>query len=170
MGIIFITGPIGAGKSTLVKKAMEIIRPASPAGLFTTRKADSGEVIITDFHFTREALIGKLEEGKGMVPCPEGFCGLGIEVLDSVTGSDFLVIDELGFLENAAPCFRYKVFKALEKVQSGLVVLKQDETVFLNALKTFPGSRVLTVSRENRDELLYELLDYANAGERRHTG
>ena len=162
MGIIFITGPKGAGKSTLVRKAMEKIRPDSPAGLFTTRKADSGEVIITDFHFTREALIGKLVEGKGMVPCPEGFSGLGIEVLDSVTGSDFLVIDELGFLENAVPCFRYAVFKALEKVQSGLVVLKQAETAFLNALKTFPGSRVFAVSRENRDELLDKLLEEAD--------
>ncbi|MCD6309750.1 MAG: hypothetical protein J7M18_03485 [Candidatus Eremiobacteraeota bacterium] len=166
MAVILITGEIGTGKSTLIQRVLGILSPDEVVGLFTTKRPGSRnfEVVISGFHKNEEMLIGRHESGRGMIPVPTGFFHLGVRLLDNVKGSSFLVIDELGFLENSAPCFRYYVFKAIDRVKNGILVLRDVRTPFLEAIRKTPGTRLFNITRENRNEILNEVLEVINAG------
>ena len=74
------------------------------------------------------------------------------------TGTRLLMMDELGPHEAEAVRFQAAVFRALDGDIPILGVLQQAESEFLHRIARHPQVTVLTVTEENRDALLPELL------------
>ena len=68
-------------------------------------------------------------------------------------------MDELGFLEAEAVAFTAAVLRALARDIPVIAAVKSRTDVpFLNAVRSMPKAEIFYITRENRDQLLQELL------------
>ena len=152
---LFLTGPKGVGKSTLLRDFLA--RETGRLGGFFTVK-HRGSVYL-------------LRAGTGEAPDAENFlfrcgCGgdpgrfdaLGCAALTDTEGCSLLVMDELGPHEAQAVRFQAAVFRALEGEIPILGVLQQADSDFLRRVACHPQVTVLTVTEDNRGRLAAELL------------
>ena len=152
---LFLTGPKGVGKSTLIRDFLD--RETGRLGGFFTVK-QQGSVYL-------------LRAGAGEAPDAENFlfrcgCGgdpgrfdaLGCAALADTEGRSLLVMDELGPHEAQAVRFQAAVFRALEGKIPILGVLQQADSDFLRRVACHPQVTVLTVTEDNRGRLAAELL------------
>ena len=152
---LFLTGPKGVGKSTLIRDCLA--RETGRLGGFFTVK-HRGSVYL-------------LRAGAGEAPDAENFlfrcgCGgdpgrfdaLGCAALADTEGRSLLVMDELGPHEAQAVRFQAAVFRALEGKIPILGVLQQADSDFLRRIAGHPQVTVLTVTEDNRGRLAAELL------------
>ena len=152
---LFLTGPKGVGKSTLIRDCLA--RETGRLGGFFTVK-QQGNVYL-------------LRAGGGEAPDAENFlfrcgCGgdpgrfdaLGCAALADTEGRSLLVMDELGPHEAQAVRFQAAVFRALEGEIPILGVLQQADSDFLRRIAGHPQVTVLTVTEDNRGRLAAELL------------
>ena len=152
---LFLTGPKGVGKSTLIRDFLA--RETGRLGGFFTVK-QQGSVYL-------------LRAGAGEAPDAENFlfrcgCGgdpgrfdaLGCAALADTEGRSLLVMDELGPHEAQAVRFQAAVFRALEGKIPILGVLQQADSDFLRRIAGHPRVTVLTVTEDNRGSLGAELL------------
>lgn len=152
---LFLTGPKGVGKSTLIRDFLD--RETGRLGGFFTVK-QQGSVYL-------------LRAGAGEAPDAENFlfrcgCGgdpgrfdaLGCAALADTEGRSLLVMDELGPHEAQAVRFQAAVFRALEGGTPILGVLQQADSDFLRRVACHPQVTVLTVTEDNRGRLAAELL------------
>ena len=147
---LFLTGPKGVGKSTLLRDFLA--RETGRLGGFFTVK-HRGSVYL-------------LRAGTGEAPDAENFlfrcgCGgdpdrfdaLGCAALADTEGCSLLVMDELGPHEAQAVRFQAAVSRALEGGTPILGVLQQADSDFLRRVACHPQVTVLTVTEDNRDSL-----------------
>jgi len=145
---IFLTGPKGVGKTTIVLKVM--LSFDKVAGFFT-KKLKSG-VLFIPIGGREKFLIGIMTKN-GMVPCAKGF-EKAVEFLENLRldGETLLVIDELGFLERKIKPFLENVERIVSKAKKVLGVVREDSLNFFPFLKD--GSlTVIEVNHENRGQL-----------------
>lgn len=160
---LFLTGPRGIGKTTLLKKIIErldcsiggfMTKPVvTPQGrsfdMTSLFDGSSGNLILT---FDNSSLIRK-----GIT---KTFETSGVDIIIKSLGErDVIVMDELGFLESEAKHFQNAVIKALNSSKAVIGILKQMDVEFLNAIKNRSDTVVLDVTMENRDNMEGELLD-----------
>ena len=154
-GHLFLTGPKGVGKSTLIRGLLAEKR--GPLGGFFTVKHEGSVYLLSaaqERTFTPENLLFRCGHGGD----PARFDDLGCAALADTVGCRLLVMDELGPHEAEARQFQAAVFRALEGDIPILGVLQQAESEFLDRIARHPQVTVLTVTEENRDALLPELL------------
>lgn len=159
-GHLFLTGPKGVGKSTLIHGLLTEER--GPLGGFFTVKHEGGVYLLPaaqERTFTPENLLFRCGHGGD----PARFDDLGCAALADTVGCRLLVMDELGPHEAEARQFQAAVFRALDGGIPILGVLQQADSEFLQRIAHHPRVTVLTVSVENRDALAAELRRWRDA-------
>ena len=147
---LFLTGPKGVGKSTLTRGLLA--EESGSLGGFFTVKHEGGIYLLpaaTERVFTPENFLFRCGQGGN----PRRFDQLGCAALADTAGCALLVMDELGPHEAEAVRFQAAVFRTLEGEIPVIGVLQQAESEFLDRIARHPLVTVLTVSRENRDDL-----------------
>jgi len=78
----------------------------------------------------------------------------GCELLDRAGRCDFIVMDELGFLESDAASFQESVLQRISGAIPILGVIKPARTAFLDAVRAHPNVQIKEVTVENREDVL----------------
>ena len=86
----------------------------------------------------------------------EVFDSAGAELLKRP--AQLVLMDELGFFENEAEVFKAAVFSVLDSNTPVLGVIKPKRTAFLDTVREHPGTRVVEVTKENREDVYYKVL------------
>ena len=158
---VILTGAIGAGKSTAVRRAVRYVQPESVAGVITYPIRQDGR---------KSALALRGWDGKGQVFARARGTGnspgerfevdlgvfntFGVALLHSATDAPLFVIDELGVLEQEAAPFTGAVGSLWQEHPKVLAVVQQRAMDFWAAkLGTERPYRLLHLNEANRDSL-----------------
>ncbi len=163
---IFLTGPKGVGKSTVIYKVLDLLdqnirqdqsSPFIPGGFFThSGLSGDRDVYISPAGLNKYyTLSNKIASRDGPIPAAhiEVFETLGIKILEDSKKSELIIMDELGFLEDDAPNFKNAVCALLDKNIPILGTLRQGEIAWLGPIKTHPEVELIEVNHYNRDDL-----------------
>jgi nucleoside-triphosphatase len=161
-----LTGRPGCGKTTLIKRVVDELAP--PAGGFYTEEVrENGErvgfkMVTLDGH---EGLLGHVDF---KTPQRVGKYGLDLSSLEKVgvaalreamCARQLVVLDEIGPMELRSAIFRDVVTRTFEIGVPVLATITARSFQFTNALKRQPGVTMIEVRRDNREQLISELLD-----------
>ena len=179
---IFLQGPRNIGKSTVIRKTLEILTVRAPVGLggfFTWKSGDNDpNVYMRPAEAGREGEIFKLaglnEQGRGMTPDILSFDRDGVRLLrerrprsetaDDNAGIQLIIMDELGYLEKDALEFRRAVLDTLAGETPVFGVLRMGDIAWHEQIKRNPKVTLYEVNIENRDELPRELAEIIQRG------
>ncbi len=166
---IFLTGEVQVGKSTIIRRWLES-HPGLRVGGFRTVPSvigangeDSVHIVPAagDTALTEENRImfrqGEWPHRRREV-FPQVFDRVGVALLKDDGEKDLLIMDEIGFTEDDAVLFQRAVLEKLEEDTPIFGVVRALPGVLADAVRAHPKSRILTVTRENRDEVLDKLL------------
>ena len=160
---LFLTGKIGIGKSTLLKKALKELDFS--LGGYTTERIFEGyfrKYIIKSLYDNRTTYtILKVDSrDNSKEHFIDSFERGALSILDkSLKERDLIVLDELGSAENDMNLFTDKVFKLLDSSKIVFGILKENNCDFLNAVMAREDVIVLTITEDNRDYILEDIID-----------
>ncbi len=151
---IFLTGPKGVGKSTLLQKLLREI-PGRIGG-FSTKRLNSYHFPAYTVHLLPPTGEGTPTAGNLLFHCAGAcedvaarFDTLGVAALEG--DWDLLVMDELGPHEGRAEKFRQAVLEKLDGPIPIFGVLQQAQSEFLQMIASHPSVRLISLTAENRD-------------------
>nr|WP_279289913.1 nucleoside-triphosphatase [Clostridium botulinum] len=102
-------------------------------------------------------------ENKKALPNLYTFENKGVEILNtSLTNSDLIILDEIGFLEENAEKFKSSVRNILNSNKVVLGVLKEFDSPFLNEIRSRKDITLLNVTLKNRDYITNHILSSWN--------
>ncbi|KAM7049975.1 cancer-related nucleoside-triphosphatase isoform 1-T1 [Molossus nigricans] len=183
---VFLTGPPGIGKTTLIQKASEVLKSSGvPVDGFYTEEVRQGGRRIGFDVVTLSGLRGPLSRvGSGPAPgkqeCRVGqyvvdltsFEQLALPVLNAGSsrgpGQRVCVIDEIGKMELFSQPFVQAVRQTL--ATPGTVVLgtipvpKGKPLALVEEIRTRADVRVFSVTRDNRNHLLPDIVTCVQSG------
>ena len=163
---IFLQGPKKIGKSTIIRKMLEILTADTnikPGGFFTWNGGEADPHV-----YMRPACTGtenktlrlaSYDPESGLISDNQVFERDGVEILTGSKGANLIIMDELGFLESKAPLFRKAVLDILAGDIPVLGVLRLGGVPWHNDIKSNPQVTVIDVNENNRDELPRELAE-----------
>ena len=164
---VFLQGERGIGKSTVIRKTLEIIandRPTRLGGFYTwnggrgdpnvymkpAQCGEAGDVI----------LVAKWNKAKDrMDSVAHAFDTGGARLLSRLSGVDLIIMDELGYLESAAPGFKQAVLDALAGDIPAFGTLRLGDVPWHDDIKKNPLVELYYVDEKNRDDLPRELAE-----------
>ncbi|MCL1827875.1 MAG: nucleoside-triphosphatase [Oscillospiraceae bacterium] len=162
---IFLQGPKNTGKSTVIRKTLDILTEHSPitlGGFFTWSSGGSEPDI-----FMRPAerdrgkevyrIAGYSAESGGLDCDIDVFENIGTRLLTECAGAQLLIMDELGKLESGAPVFRRAVLNALSGDIPILGVLRLGDVPWLAEIRDDSRVTLIDVNKKNRDSLPREI-------------
>jgi nucleoside-triphosphatase len=160
-----ITGKPGVGKTTLIRRIVERIQPLSMSGFFTLEIRSRGYRSGFELRglngdrsiLAHVGLESRHRVGKYGVDTP-GF-EVFLEKLDLFNPNvQLIVIDEIGKMELFSKRFRTLILEALNTKISLLATIALKGKGFVQEIKQRPDVHLLTVTHENRDHLLSEII------------
>ncbi len=163
--IFFLTGHPGVGKTTVLLKAIQALkeRGFKVGGMVSREIREGGSrvgFIVSDLatgnegwlvHIRRE---GGPTVGKYKV-CLEDLESIGAKaILDAVSSSDIIVIDEVGPMELHSRAFKEAVSEALKsgKIIVGTIHYRVSDPI-IATIRRCKDARIIEVTEENRDKL-----------------
>lgn len=161
MKSILLTGDVQVGKSTIINQVIKEF-PGSVCGFRTV--LDEGSVRrfyispvgdnCSDKH--EKKYVGVMGHNNRMKPIPSTFESIGVDILKKCLASspDLIIMDELGIFENKAPLFQQAVIHCFNSHIPILGVLKDKSSPFLDSFRSRNDLEIITVTRENRDEVV----------------
>ena len=163
--VYLLTGRPGSGKTSLVKQVVARI-PGQAGGFYTeeirTQGMREGFRLVT---LDGETVI--LAHIKIHSPHRVGKYGVDVEALDRVgvpaleraaQHGDLVVIDEIGRMELFSPRFREVVSQVITSGKKVLGTIMLNPNPFADAIKRQPNVNLITVTRDNYELVLDELL------------
>lgn len=167
---LFLTGDKQVGKSTLLRR------------LITEKQMDCTGFETRAFYLDNErrgfTLHGRVQMSpyendciccarvgeKKSVPVLPVFEENGVSILKKslASPSAFILMDELGRLEKQAGAFIDQIYACLDSEKRVLGVLQKCSSEHVEAISKRDDVTVLTVTMENRDKLLSQLIDEFN--------
>jgi nucleoside-triphosphatase len=166
---LFLTGPPRVGKTSLILRALAGLPPERACGFVTRELSRDGKRV----GFAVETLDGEscvLAHVDARSPYRVGryrvdlaaFEALALPAIDPVlVTAPLIVIDEVGKMECFSARFRESVVEAIESDRAVLATIALRGDHFIESLKAHPEVKVLTVTQQNRDELLDQVLKWA---------
>ena len=158
---VFLTGTIGAGKSTMVQRLLSLY-PGKPVHGFYTRKEPAGDGGISRICIHgAKAPLWTLSGANCFATCAgidiivdvRVLETIGVELLCGIPPGSLVVMDELGFLESGAPAFCAKVLEILGGPYQVVGTLRDGDTAFLQAVREHPSTLLYRVTPADRDTL-----------------
>ena len=166
---IFLTGDVQVGKSTIIKKTLAALQlqaiggfrsisvPDLPDGAMSVYLIPAGDEHPMMDDWNRVGI--RKGCGRGIEKIPEAFERAGVQALVDAENMPLILMDEVGRMESAAARFSERILALLDGSAPILgVVQKIADTKLTNAIRQHPNVRVLTVTKENREELAGEVL------------
>ncbi|HJK01842.1 MAG TPA: hypothetical protein O0W91_01050 [Methanocorpusculum sp.] len=166
---LFLTGAVQVGKSTIISRVIkELDIPVS--GFRTVavfNECGESDIFLIPAGGTQEdcALASHLAHripGEKPVFHETVFLSRGVSLLEACSGP-LVVMDELGWMESSCFLFQEAVFSVLNGPIPVLGVVRDCHIPFLDAVREHPAVDVLEVTRENRDVVLENVLQWARA-------
>lgn len=163
MNNLFLTGKIGVGKSTLLKKILEEI-DLSIGGYITEKRIEEHIKTFTIrslYNYIEKYPIAKVDRRTFSKEIFIDNFKYGItSTLDkSLKNRDLIVMDELGFMEQDIDPFTSKVFELLDSNKIILGVLKDYDCHFLNSIRARDDVLVIEITEKNRNYIYQEIID-----------
>lgn len=165
---LFLTGAKQVGKSTLLRRLIEE-KSLDCAGFETRAFFIDGERRGFTLHgrvsmppYENDCIVCARIGEKMSVPVPQTFNTNGVAILQRslAAPAPFLLMDELGKLERSADAFCAQVLATLDSDKRVLGVLQKCDSTLIDAIIAREDVSVLTVTQENRDALLDELIEW----------
>lgn len=167
---ILVCGEVGAGKSTLISRLLA--HSTHPVYGFVTKRLEPDGDGFHPIYIHPAGAKARMREPSNLIgTCDrkthninlDVFNTLGVEYLQAMPGG-LIVMDELGFMEANAEAFVKSVFGALDGDIPVIAAVKaRFDVPFLNGVRAHPKGRLYTITRENRDDLFWELLPVIRA-------
>lgn len=152
---LLFTGEIGVGKSTLLRRILNE-EPGTAAGFFTLWDCKKEYLYLFSYgvvpQFVPEYQVASRTEG-GTHSISGRFDQLGVAALEPISPADFIVMDELGFLESREQEFQRAVLRTMDGETPVLGVIKPRHNAFLGQIRAREDVTILEVTPENRDRL-----------------
>lgn len=165
-----IVGPPGVGKSTLIGRVVEELRPTL-CGFLTQKEPELADPELGTpvyYHalgeprrYSPDHLLGHCKDCCPQV-YPEAFHHLAPQVA-AMGGGQVLVMDEIGFMETCSPAFCQAILSHLDGEVPVLAAVKDMDRPFLNQVRQHPHCQVFPITRDNRDELFAPVLAFVKA-------
>ena len=167
---VFLTGSIQVGKSTIIRKWLSAHPDLRVGGFQTVWNGDrhgpdaSLHIIPADGtgRISQENMIKSFRrEGneRTATDYPEVYDAVGTKILENVRDCDIIVMDEVGPGENEALRFHRAVLDTLHGPVPVIGVVRALPGVLTDAVRACRTVRTVTVTAENRDRVLEELLN-----------
>ncbi|RAO98535.1 hypothetical protein PW5551_09310 [Petrotoga sp. 9PW.55.5.1] len=161
---IFLTGRIGVGKTTIIKKILKKLKPK--IGGFTVYK--EGEIfnwnafyLIESSYLIDEKIVLNLSEENRFAYRKENyfkwlvntkaFDEVGVRLLSPSNFVDIIIMDELGRFELNAYEFQKKVYSLLDSKIPVLGVIKDESNEFLDKIRNRTDVEIFKITEENRE-------------------
>jgi nucleoside-triphosphatase len=164
---LLLTGKPGTGKTSLVREA--VARAKVKAGGFYTEEIrrggvrqgfrlvtlDGREAVLAHVDFSSPHRVSKYRVDL------DSLNRVGVSAIkQALVECDLIVVDEIGKMELLSPQFREAVRWAIDSDKRVLGTIMLHPDPFCDALKAHPKVRVITVTRENRDGILKEMVNW----------
>lgn len=162
---IFLTGPPGSGKSTVLMKTIELLKKKGMkvGGMITPEIRERGRRIgfgVKDVYSGKEGILASIDQktgpkvGKYRVNL-EDFERIALPALDSaLKGCDVVCIDEVGRMEWFSKNFRNKVYEIFASGKKVVAILHRE---FVSKFKDY--GEVIKVVPENREKLPEDIVN-----------
>ena len=166
---IFLTGDVQVGKSTIINKTLAALKIKNPSGFRSVSVPDLPDGAMSVYLLAAaepEPAMGDFNRvgirkgcGRGIEKFPQAFETAGVQALKNAEQSRLILMDEVGRMESAVAQFSARMEALLDGSVPILgVVQKIADTPLTNAIRTHPNVRVLTVTKENREQMAQEVL------------
>lgn len=167
---LFLEGDSQSGKSTLIARCLEKLDicpggfqtyfcnsdPSQPRALYMT--AAGCQKIKND-----DNIVALLQPSLPPLVYNRRFDALGKKYIeDSKPWAKLLVMDECSFLEKDATVFQQAVLTALGENIPIFGVCRPDKAPWTKAIANHPNVRILSVTRQNREEMFQRALAHLN--------
>ena len=157
---IFVTGPPGCGKSTLIERVVQRIQKPM-IGFFTREIREKGKRVgfsITTLDGKKGVLAHENIRGRFRV----GKYGVNITHIDQIAvpsmipgnQDDIVVIDEIGKMECLSPLFRQTLINILDSENPIIGSISQKGDRFIQRIKKRDDILLVEISERNRDQLV----------------
>ena len=168
---IFITGPPGLGKTTVIRMVMKVLEAEGfrAGGIYCPEVRDGGRrhgFEIIDVLSGARGLLSHVRQptgpriGKYRVNL-EALSRIGVHAIETaVENADYIVIDEVGPMELQGRSFQLAVLKALEssKPVIGILHWKMRHPI-IDLIKTRKDVKIYQLTKENRTTMHRVLLN-----------
>ena len=167
---LFLTGDKQVGKSTLLRKLIET-KGLACSGFETQPFYLGGERRGFTLHgridmppYENDCICCARVEAKRSVPVLPVFDVNGVKILQAslLSPDPFILMDELGRLERQAQAFIDEIYACLDSDKRVLGVLQKCGSEHVEAISQRDDVTMITVTPENRDHLLFQLMDAFN--------
>jgi nucleoside-triphosphatase len=160
---ILLTGPPRCGKSTLIKRIIQLVR--RPMVGFLTEEIRHGRER-TGFSIStlggRQGILAsrdlrsQFRVGKYRVSL-EDMEGVAVPAMAPTRPDQLVVVDEIGKMECLSPLFRVALLGILDSGHALLASISEKGDDFIQGIKRRHDIKVVHVSHENREALVVEL-------------
>jgi nucleoside-triphosphatase len=165
---LLLTGLPGVGKTTVVRKVLNLLPPNFKAGGFFTEEVREGgermgfQIVTTDGQrawLARKGFQSPHKVGKYGVDA-KAIEGVIVPALKkALREADLVVIDEIAKMELSHPAFAEVVWECLESPKPFLGVIQRSRLPFLDKVRSRGDVRLWEVTPSNRDRLPNEVAD-----------
>ena len=161
---IFLTGPPGCGKTTLIKEILKELK--TPAKGFFTEEIRKGGERIGFKILTLSGKEGILAEKGFKSPYKVSKYGvllkdleeIGVKEIEEGLKGDFLiVVDEIGKMELFSNKFKGAILKVLDSENKILGTIMLKENPFCYKIKQRKDTKVFYLTRENKEKVKKEI-------------
>lgn len=162
---VFITGPPGIGKTTVIKRVMAVLEEAGfrAGGIVCPEIRGGGRRLgfeVIDVLTGEKGVLAHILQrsgpriGKYRVNLDD-LSRIGVQAMKTaVEEADYIVIDEVGPMELQGRDFQLAIMKALESSKPVLGILHwKMKHPIIKSIKAVKGVKIYEVTRENRDSI-----------------
>ena len=170
---LFMTGPIGSGKSTSIAKALGENLPKA-GGFLTVRQLDSSGRAVAYWLQRPSGSDGQIiidYSAKPYTMHMEVFENFGVELLEKAQDFDFVILDEIGGFEVLSDVFMEALMKLLQSdipcigVMKGVApASKMIQKLGLGDAYVQKAEQLRSWMRQDEDTLLYECTQFDPEG------
>lgn len=163
MNNLFLTGKIGVGKTTLLKKVLKRIDLS--VGGYTTEKNiqnDTKTFTIKSLYDGTEnhtmAHVNKSNYSKKIFT--KTFDTYLPSIIQrSFENRDLIVLDEIGFMEDQIHVFTSKIYEILDSDKFVFGVIKDYDCEFLNKIRNRTDVTIIEITEDNRNHIINDIME-----------